>query len=108
MANLNKVMLIGRLTRDPESRALPSGSAVVTFGLAVNRDKYRGLPVIPKRLGQGMQLRAGDMLTLHQAQVAHQDPVAIDLAPYSETGIGLETCYGWQWRQALGCRACDN
>ena len=37
MANLNKVMLIGRLTRDPESRALPSGSAVVSFGLAVNR-----------------------------------------------------------------------
>ncbi len=37
MANLNKVMLIGRLTRDPESRALPSGSAVVTFGLATNR-----------------------------------------------------------------------
>ena len=34
---LNKVMLIGRLTRDPESRALPSGSAVVTFGLATNR-----------------------------------------------------------------------
>lgn len=37
MANLNKVMLIGRLTRDPETRSLPSGSAVVTFGLAVNR-----------------------------------------------------------------------
>jgi len=37
MANLNKVMLIGRLTRDPESRALPSGTSVVTFGLATNR-----------------------------------------------------------------------
>ncbi len=37
MANLNKVMLIGRLTRDPETRALPSGSSVVSFGLAVNR-----------------------------------------------------------------------
>ncbi len=37
MANLNKVMLIGRLTRDPETRALPSGNSVVQFGLAVNR-----------------------------------------------------------------------
>lgn len=37
MANLNKVMLIGRLTRDPETRHLPSGQSVTTFGLAVNR-----------------------------------------------------------------------
>jgi len=35
--NLNKVFLIGRLTRDPESRALPSGQAISTFGLATNR-----------------------------------------------------------------------
>ena len=38
MANLNKVMLIGRLTRDPELRYTPSGSAVTEFGLAVNRN----------------------------------------------------------------------
>ena len=37
MANLNKVMLIGRLTRDPESRSVSSGNSVVSFGLAVNR-----------------------------------------------------------------------
>jgi single-strand DNA-binding protein len=35
--NLNKVFLIGNLTRDPESRALPSGQAVSNFGLATNR-----------------------------------------------------------------------
>lgn len=35
--NLNKIFLIGRLTRDPESRALPSGQAVSSFGLATNR-----------------------------------------------------------------------
>jgi len=40
MANLNKVMLIGRLTRDPETRNVSSGNAVVTFGLAVNRVYY--------------------------------------------------------------------
>jgi single-strand DNA-binding protein len=35
--NLNKVILIGRLTRDPESRALPSGQSVTSFGLATSR-----------------------------------------------------------------------
>lgn len=35
--NLNKAFLIGRLTRDPESRTLPSGQAVSNFGLATNR-----------------------------------------------------------------------
>src|SRR3989344_5827392 len=35
--NLNKVFLIGNLTRDPEMRSLPSGQAVVNFGLATNR-----------------------------------------------------------------------
>lgn len=34
---LNKVFLYGNLTRDPEVRALPSGSSVVSFGIATNR-----------------------------------------------------------------------
>ena len=37
MANLNKVMLIGNLTRDPELRVTPKGTAICTFSLAVNR-----------------------------------------------------------------------
>ncbi len=36
MANLNKVMLIGRLTRDPEIRAFSNGGKVAKFGFAVN------------------------------------------------------------------------
>lgn len=36
-ASLNKVMLIGNLTRDPELRYTPSGAAVCTFGVATNR-----------------------------------------------------------------------
>lgn len=36
MANLNKVMLIGRLTRDPEVRAFSNGGKVAKFGFAVN------------------------------------------------------------------------
>jgi single-strand DNA-binding protein len=38
MANLNKVLLIGRLTRDPEVRYTPGGVSVTEFGLAVNRN----------------------------------------------------------------------
>lgn len=37
MANLNKVMLIGNLTRDPELRHTPRGTAVAELGLAINR-----------------------------------------------------------------------
>ena len=40
MANLNKVFLIGNLTRDPELRYIPQGTAVVNLRLAVNR-KFR-------------------------------------------------------------------
>jgi single-strand DNA-binding protein len=35
--SLNRVMLIGNLTRDPELRYTPQGTAVCTFGLATNR-----------------------------------------------------------------------
>ena len=37
MANFNKVLLMGNLTRDPDLRYTPSGTPVATFGLAVNR-----------------------------------------------------------------------
>jgi single-strand DNA-binding protein len=37
---MNKVMLVGRLTRDPELRSLPSGKAVATFSIATN--EFRG------------------------------------------------------------------
>lgn len=36
MSGINKVILIGRLGRDPEKRALPSGGSVCSFSLAVS------------------------------------------------------------------------
>ena len=36
MANLNKVFLMGRLTRDPELRYTKTGTAVCKFGMAIN------------------------------------------------------------------------
>ncbi len=40
MANLNKVFLIGNLTRDPELKYTPSGAAVCKFGIASN-EKFK-------------------------------------------------------------------
>jgi single-strand DNA-binding protein len=40
MANFNKIILIGNLTRDPQLKYLPSQMSVTEFGLAVNH-KYR-------------------------------------------------------------------
>lgn len=40
MSNLNKVMLIGRLGRDPEVRYLPNGAAVANFSIATS-EKYK-------------------------------------------------------------------
>jgi single-strand DNA-binding protein len=40
MASFNRVTLLGNLTRDPEMRYTPSGTAVASFGPAINR-RYR-------------------------------------------------------------------
>lgn len=41
MIELNKVMLVGRLTRDPDTRQIPSGASVTKFTIAVNRRRGR-------------------------------------------------------------------
>ena len=38
MPNLNKVMLMGNLTRDPEIKYTPKGTAICQFGMAINRN----------------------------------------------------------------------
>lgn len=42
MVSFNKVILIGNLTKDPEIRYTPSGTAVASFGLAVNHRYKQG------------------------------------------------------------------
>ena len=42
MNSFNKVILLGNLTRDPEVRYIPSGTAVASFALAMNRRYKQG------------------------------------------------------------------
>jgi single-strand DNA-binding protein len=42
MSNLNQFAISGRLTRDVELKALPSGTEVAEMGIAVNRDRKNG------------------------------------------------------------------
>ena len=42
MSSYNRVILIGNLTRDPELRYIPSGTAVADIGLAINDKVKRG------------------------------------------------------------------
>ena len=42
MSNYNKVLLMGRLTRDPELRYTPQGVPVTDIGLAINREYTAG------------------------------------------------------------------
>ncbi|NDD29312.1 MAG: single-stranded DNA-binding protein [Proteobacteria bacterium] len=42
MSSYNKVILIGRLTRDPELRYTPNGKAVASFSLAIDRNRGQG------------------------------------------------------------------
>ena len=44
---MNKVLLVGRLTRDPELRTLPSGKAVANFVVATNEFRAAGPPNEP-------------------------------------------------------------
>lgn len=38
MRSINKVILIGNLTRDPETKQITNGQTIVTFGMATNRE----------------------------------------------------------------------
>ena len=65
--NLNKVFLIGNLTRDPELKTLPSGQPVVNFGLATNR-MWKG-----KDCSQQKQTEFHNIVMFGRlAEIAHQ------------------------------------
>jgi single-strand DNA-binding protein len=42
MASYNKIILVGRLTHDPETKFTPTGTQITTFSLAVDRPKREG------------------------------------------------------------------
>lgn len=78
MASLNRVILIGNLTRDPELRVTPSGTPVANFGLAINRkwtnkqgEKVEGVDYINIVVWGRLAELCGDYIT-------KGSPVAID------------------------------
>lgn len=68
MASLNRVVLVGNLTRDVEMRFTPAGKPVARFGIAVNR--------IPYTNDQGERVEGVDFFNVvvfgRQAETAHQ------------------------------------
>jgi single-strand DNA-binding protein len=68
MASLNRVVLVGNLTRDPELKFTPAGKPVATFGIAVNR--------IPYTNDQGERVEGVDFFNVvvfdRQAETTHQ------------------------------------
>ena len=49
---MNSIIIIGRLTRDPEMKFTPQGTAVTTFSLAVDRGGDKGADFIPVKAWQ--------------------------------------------------------
>lgn len=68
MASINRVVLVGNLTRDPELKFTPAGKPVATFGIAVNR--------VPYTTEQGERVEGVDFFTVvvfaRQAETVHQ------------------------------------
>jgi len=68
VASLNRVVLVGNLTRDPEMRFTPAGKPVTRFGVAVNRSPYVN--------EQGEKIEGVDFLNVvvfgRQAETSHQ------------------------------------
>jgi single-strand DNA-binding protein len=63
LASVNKVLLSGRLTRDPELRYTPSGTAVTSFGVASSRN-YKGQDGEWKQLVAFVNVVAWDKLAV--------------------------------------------
>ncbi|MHB8896616.1 MAG: single-stranded DNA-binding protein [Candidatus Geothermincolia bacterium] len=68
MASLNRVILLGNLTRDPELKFTPAGKPVARLGMAVNRQPYTN--------DAGERIEGVDFFNIvvfgRQAETAHQ------------------------------------
>ena len=79
---LNKALIIGNLTRDPEVKALPSGIKVCTFSLATNR-VYKDKNGVKVQLGKGTfgtvyagrDLATQRQIAIKEVEIKNQDEV---------------------------------
>ena len=91
---LNKIFIMGRLTRDPELRHTQSGTAVASFSLAVDRDfkeqdgnKRRRAEVIVNSIYFGDSKKDGDSSTgNYRAAGAPVDVSASDFTDVEDDG----------------------
>ena len=90
MVTFNRVILAGNLVRDPETRFLPSGVAVTSFSIAVNRRykstsaQSRSRSVRPRRYSRRLRARRRPP---HSSPSRFLEPVLIDLLHYRENMI---------------------
>lgn len=75
--NINRVMLGGNLTRDPELRYVPSGKAVVNITLAVNR-KYKSQGELKEEVSFVRVLIWGKTAELTAEYVKKGDPLFVE------------------------------
>jgi len=63
MVTFNRVILAGNLVRDPETRFLPSGVAVTSFSIAVNR-RYKSNNEVKEEVSLQEVLKPGDVIVV--------------------------------------------
>jgi single-strand DNA-binding protein len=76
-SNINRVVLVGRLTTDPELRALPSGTSVCSLRVACNTIRKSGGEYVQKANFFGVSVYGGIAETVHRYMVKGRR-VAID------------------------------
>lgn len=112
MANLNQVFIVGNLTRDPEIRFVPSGSAVAKMGVATNRRYKAGNGewkdevtfLTAEVWGKsaewcGERLRKGSPVLI-QGRLKNNEWTAQDGQKRSQLEVAVERIQGLEGRQA--------
>ena len=91
---MNKVILIGNLTRDPELRTTQSGTTLCSFGLAVNRRRRKGRAEGPTSGEQfGAAGGSGNMPPRTHGQVATQ---AVGAGMEGQQEVDFFTITAWR------------
>jgi len=89
---MNKVFLVGRLTRDPELRTLPSGKPVANFVVATNEFRGGGAPERTEYHNLVAWDRQADQVT--RRRCAHNSPTPMRTAAAAPTTMANSIPHG--------------